>query len=87
MGAYIVLFPRHLVLTIVFFFVTAIPAILFLGFWLISQFAIAGQETGIAWEAHVAGFLFGVLVTLPLRSRLLGNTMAGSAAPARRSAF
>jgi len=78
MGAYVVLFPRHLVLTIIFFFITAIPAIFFLGFWFISQFALASQESGIAWEAHVAGFVFGVLVTLPFRRRLLANTLSGS---------
>ena len=77
MGAYVVLFPRHLILTIIFFFVTAVPAIVFLGFWFVSQFAIAGSETGIAWEAHVAGFIFGVIVTLPFRQRLLANTLSG----------
>ena len=78
MGAYLVLFPRHLVLTIIFFFITAIPAVVFLGFWFLSQFAIAGQESGIAWEAHVVGFVFGALVTLPFRSRLLSNTLSES---------
>lgn len=74
MGSYLVLFPRHRVLTLIFFYVVAVPAILFLGFWLFSQFLIAGQETGVAWEAHVAGFLFGAAVTLPFRRILLGNT-------------
>lgn len=84
MGAYLVLFPRHLVMTLVIFRIVAIPALFFLGLWFLSQFLLADQAGGIAWEAHVAGFLFGALVTLPFRRRLLGNTMAPTApAPAR----
>lgn len=71
MGAYLVLFPRHRVLTLVFLWIVAIPAVAYLGIWLFSQFLLAGEESGIAWEAHVVGFVFGVLVTLPLRTVLL----------------
>lgn len=77
MGAYLVLFPRHRVMTLVVVWVFAIPAVYFLGVWLISQFFLAGAESGIAWEAHVAGFLFGVLIALPFRASLLRNTAAG----------
>ena len=80
MGAYLVLFPRHLVMTLVFFRIVAIPSIAFLGIWFASQFLLSSDAGEIAWEAHVAGFLFGALVTLPLRSRLLTNTLAGSQA-------
>lgn len=75
MGAYLVLFPRHLVLTLVLIRIVAIPAVFFLGIWFLSQFLLVDAASGIAWEAHVAGFLFGVLVTLPLRRRLLANTL------------
>ena len=75
MGAYLVLFPRHLVMTLVFFRVVALPSILFLGLWLASQFLLVDEASGIAWEAHVAGFVAGALITLPLRRRLLGNTL------------
>jgi membrane associated rhomboid family serine protease len=78
MGAYLVLFPRHLVMTLVLFRIVAIPAVLFLGIWFFSQFLLSSDAGAIAWEAHVAGFLFGVVVTLPLRSRLLENTLEGS---------
>ncbi len=71
MGAYIVLFPRSRVVTLIpiFFFFTTIniPAVLYLGFWFFSQFfsglAALGQVTmgGVAWWAHIGGFLFGVL--------------------------
>jgi len=71
MGAYLVLFPRHLVLTLILIRAVAIPAVAFLAIWFLSQFLFAGGESGIAWEAHVAGFLFGVMVTMPIRDRLL----------------
>lgn len=75
MGAYLVLFPRHLVLTLVVFWVVAVPAVVFLGLWFVSQFLFVDPGAGIAWEAHVAGFLFGALVAWPLRRRLLANTL------------
>lgn len=81
MGAYLVLFPRHLVMTLVFFRIVAIPAVAFLGIWFLSQFLLSSDAGEIAWEAHVAGFLFGVVVTVPLRSRLLANTLEGSQRP------
>lgn len=79
MGAYLVLFPRHLVLTLVFIRIVAIPAIAFLGIWLASQFLLVGGESGIAWEAHVFGFVFGGLLAVPFRGALLDRTLAGSA--------
>ena len=74
MGAYVVLYPRAKILSLAFFYLLRIPAIFFLTLWLGSQFLLAGGGSGIAWEAHVAGFLFGVVVTLlfrgPLNNRL-----------------
>jgi membrane associated rhomboid family serine protease len=84
MGAYLVLFPRHLVMTFVLFRVVAIPSVIFLGIWLVSQFALVDEASGIAWEAHVAGFVFGALLALPLRPVLLRRTLSGTAAPADR---
>jgi membrane associated rhomboid family serine protease len=69
LGAYLVLFPKHQVLSLVFFFFVPVPALVFLGIWFVSQFAIS--DVSVAWEAHVAGFVFGVLVTLPFRRVLL----------------
>ena len=69
LGAYLVLFPRHRIMTLLFVFFVPIPAMFFLGFWFLSQFAIA--DVGIAWEAHVGGFLLGALVALPMRELLL----------------
>jgi membrane associated rhomboid family serine protease len=75
MGSYLVLFPRHQVMTLIVIRIVAMPALFFLGIWFVSQFLLTGD--GIAWEAHVGGFVFGALVTLPFRRRLLENTLAG----------
>jgi membrane associated rhomboid family serine protease len=79
MGAYAVLFPRARVTAIVppfFFWPFALPAMLFLAIWFFSQFLLAGGGTNIAWEAHVAGFVFGVLVALVARRSLRTHSTA-----------
>lgn len=72
MGAYIVLFPRARVVTLIpifFFFTTVnIPAVLYLGIWFLTQFysgvMALGAVTmgGVAWWAHIGGFVFGLLM-------------------------
>ena len=77
MGTYAVLFPGARVTAIIppfFFWPFAVPALLFLIVWFGSQFLLAGQETLVAWEAHVAGFLFGVVVGLLGRRRLRAHS-------------
>jgi membrane associated rhomboid family serine protease len=71
LGAYLVLFPTHRIMTFFFFIFVHVPAGAYLALWLFLQFAY--QEPGVAWEAHVGGFIFGVLLTLPLRSLLLAR--------------
>lgn len=65
MGAYLVLFPHIRITSLIFLgvFITTvdIPAKWFLIFWFGSQFFILPSE-GIAWMAHVAGFVFGVVM-------------------------
>jgi membrane associated rhomboid family serine protease len=81
MGAYLITFPRARVLTLVpiFFFLTTIeiPAFLMLVYWLLIQLASgvisihaeagAGEQGGVAWFAHVGGFLAGIPLMLLLR--------------------
>jgi len=69
MGAYIVLYPRARVLTLVFIFFIPIPAFIILGYWFLLQF-LAGVTSvgtaatgGTAWWAHIGGFLLGMLIT------------------------
>ncbi len=69
MGAYLLLYPRARVHTLVpiFFFLTVIQlsAWAVLGVWFLYQFVYAYQEatvaTGVAWMAHVGGFVFGLI--------------------------
>jgi len=70
MGAYLVLFPTHRILSLVFFFFVPVPAVLFIGIWFFGQFSI-DPASNVAWEAHVAGFAFGVVIALLLRAPLL----------------
>jgi len=76
MGAYFLLYPTARVVTLlpIFFFFTFVelPAVVFLGFWFVLQLlsgtATLGQAGagGIAWWAHIGGFVMGVLVVLLL---------------------
>ena len=70
MGAFIITFPRDRIRTILFFFifirVTFIPAAFLIGFWFLIQVfdvgAVASIRTGgVAYLAHIGGFLFGVV--------------------------
>ena len=68
LGAYLVLLPSASVLTLVFYLLIEIPAILFLGIWFLFQlwqggYAVTHPESGggVAFFAHVGGFAFGLL--------------------------
>jgi membrane associated rhomboid family serine protease len=71
LGGYLLLFPRARVVTVVFiiffFTILELPAILFLGIWILQQavfgyFDLAGSsEGGVAYFAHIGGFVFGLL--------------------------
>lgn len=69
LGAYAVLFPAHRILTLLGWFLIPLPAIIFLAFWFFAQFGLGGTNT--AWEAHVGGFIFGLVVALVFRRSLL----------------
>ncbi|MEX2446739.1 MAG: rhomboid family intramembrane serine protease [Dehalococcoidia bacterium] len=69
LGAYFVLFPTHLILAVWFLGLVPVPAVVFLGLWFFGQFSVA--DPGVAWEAHVAGFVVGATVALLLRGALL----------------
>jgi membrane associated rhomboid family serine protease len=79
MGAFIVLFPRARVTTMIpplFFFTFKIPAYLMLGYWFLLQFfsgvASLGMtdQGGVAWWAHVGGFLLGAVLVIERRSKM-----------------
>lgn len=77
MGAYFVLFPQARVLTLVpiffFFPFMTLPAFLLLGLWFLLQFFSGIVDLaslgGVAWFAHLGGFLAGALLVFPLKRR------------------
>jgi membrane associated rhomboid family serine protease len=89
LGAYFVLYPSSRVLTLVLVFLVRIPAWAFLGVWFLYQLVEANfgllsasaNGGGVAFFAHVGGFVFGYLV-----ARLLAGAGAGARAPATASA-
>jgi membrane associated rhomboid family serine protease len=70
LGAYFVLYPNSRVLTLVLVFLVRIPAWFFLGGWFLYQFvegnfgllSASANGGGVAFFAHVGGFVFGYLV-------------------------
>ncbi len=80
MGGYIILYPRVRVHMLVFlgFYVTriAVPAFLMLGYWLLLQLlsgamAVGQESGGVAFLAHVGGFVGGMVLVLLFRNRAL----------------
>jgi membrane associated rhomboid family serine protease len=73
LGGYLLLFPRARVVTIIFivffFTILELPALLVLGFWFIQQAlfgyfdlsSAGGEGGGVAYFAHIGGFVFGLL--------------------------
>ena len=70
MGAFLVTYPRDRIRSLLFFFffvrVTYIPAGLLVGFWFLTQLLHTGsvgdvQRGGVAYMAHVGGFIFGAV--------------------------
>jgi len=63
LGAYLVIYPhariKTLLIIFVFIKIVEIPAIVLLTIWFFMQFLYAGVD-GIAWYAHVGGFIFGL---------------------------
>ena len=79
LGAYLVLYPWARVHTAIFIFyfiqLVTIPAIVLIGFWFVLQMIsasvtwVAGITSGVAYLAHIGGFLAGMLLILPLALR------------------
>lgn len=82
MGAFLISYPRDqirsLLVIIVFVQITYIPAALLIGVWFLLQFLSLGtvsQQTagGVAYAAHVAGFIFGCVAVRLFESREPGD--------------
>jgi membrane associated rhomboid family serine protease len=83
LGAYLMLYPRASVVTLLFFFIVEIPAMFFLVTWFLFQLWLGGFSLlepesggGVAFFAHIGGFVFGFLAirpALPRRPAALGT--------------
>lgn len=75
LGAYLILYPRAKILSLVFFFwitIIAVPAVVFLGVWFAYQFLyifLLGAAGGVAYGAHIGGFVAGTMFGLAWRGR------------------
>ncbi len=72
LGAYIVMYPKARVLTLLlirFIYFVRIPAAVFLGFWFLLQllYTALGIGGGVAYWAHIGGFVAGVMLVLLFR--------------------
>ena len=91
MGAYMWLYPHGRVMTLIplgiFTRLVELPALLFLGIWFVMQLlsgtmSVGGVQTsGVAWWAHIGGFVAGFASAVVLQS-LRGGSSGGSAPPA-----
>lgn len=87
MGGYFLLFPhaRIIALLPIFFFfqIFVLPAPIFLGIWFLLQFfqgtfsITSTMEGGVAWWAHIGGFVAGLLLVLFFRKRMPGRRRDG----------
>ena len=73
LGAYVLLYPRARVATIIFlgYFgrIIKIPSIFMLGFWFIMQllYSFLDPYSNIAFWAHIGGFIIGIIVAIPFK--------------------
>ncbi|MCK4406008.1 MAG: rhomboid family intramembrane serine protease, partial [Hadesarchaea archaeon] len=77
LGAYMLLYPWARVYTaVIFFFIIMIPAAVLIGFWFVLQVISASvlwateATVGVAYWAHIGGFLAGMLLILPVWVKL-----------------
>ena len=74
LGAYLVMFPTNRVTVFIFRFLMPVPAIVAIGMWAVLQFingfgaiAVTEQTGGVAYMAHIGGFVAGVVAGLLFR--------------------
>ena len=74
LGGYLILYPRARILTLVFRFMTQVPAYIVLGFWFVLQLfqgigslgvMMDAQQGGVAFFAHIGGFVAGMILVKP----------------------
>ncbi len=80
LGAYLLMFPLRRVTVLLVRFIVPLPAVIVLGFWFVLQFysgvgsiAVSSESGGVAYMAHVGGFVAGFFMAIFLR----GNSSRG----------
>jgi membrane associated rhomboid family serine protease len=75
LGGYLVLHPRAKVLTPILWIPLMLPAWALLGIWFGFQFWMAGADPGtgggVAWWAHIGGFVAGMIMVVPFRHKTI----------------
>ena len=77
LGAYILFFPKARVLALIplgfFLRISYLPSFVFLGIWFLYQFLFGvssiGARGGVAYFAHIGGFVAGLILALPFRKK------------------
>jgi membrane associated rhomboid family serine protease len=66
LGAYFVLYPKARIISLVLFVILPIPAFIFLGVWFLLQWAywITDISGGVAYFAHIGGFIAGIVLAI-----------------------
>jgi membrane associated rhomboid family serine protease len=66
LGAYFVLYPKARILSLVLYVILPIPAFIFLGAWFLLQWVywITDLSAGVAYFAHIGGFIAGIVLAL-----------------------
>jgi membrane associated rhomboid family serine protease len=85
LGAYLIMFPQSRIKVLFIIFPFRVPALLFLGFWIFSQFqyglgelgASTAETAGIAYWAHIGGFVFGAFRGFPFRNEYIRGLRSG----------
>ena len=87
LAAYLILFPQARVRALIplgyFMTVAAVPAIIMIGIWIVTQFIsvfVAGEQAaggggGVAYWAHIGGFIAGAILVFVFRDRSQQNTV------------
>jgi membrane associated rhomboid family serine protease len=74
LGGYLVLFPSNRVRVLLGYFITSVPAVAMIGLWAVLQFfngfgqtSVSSETGGVAYMAHIGGFLAGLVLAFALR--------------------
>lgn len=82
MGAYLIFFPKARILSLIplgfFLRITYLPSLFFIGIWFLYQFflgfiSIGMKGGGVAYFAHIGGFIAGLILALPFKKRIKKN--------------